>query len=171
MHKKTIADEILAIFGEIETISHNKRSTITIPVAEQKNISKNINSIIINFDTKEKTSKNIGLPNYPEDFTLNNCIDTIYQNQAELVLQVRKTFYESITEAANSSDSTVKIDFPEIMWQNNRNVLTIELLDKFGDIEVNKHNRRHNITSTIPVNDVENVPDQIDGILITLMND
>jgi len=51
VHKTKIATELLDIFGEIETITHNKKtnSTVSTPITEAANISNSIDCIIIRF--------------------------------------------------------------------------------------------------------------------------
>ncbi len=51
VHKKVIAEELLNIFGEITTVTHNKRtnSTAYVPISEAQNIPSNIHNIIIKF--------------------------------------------------------------------------------------------------------------------------
>ncbi len=51
LYKTMITTELLDIFGEIETITHNKKtnSIASIPITEAENISKSIDSIVIRF--------------------------------------------------------------------------------------------------------------------------
>jgi len=51
LYKTEITAELLKIFGEIETTTHNIKtnSTASIPITEVENISKNIDSLIIRF--------------------------------------------------------------------------------------------------------------------------
>ena len=51
LYKTMITGELLDIFGEVETITYNKKtnSIVSNPISEAVNISKNIDSIIIRF--------------------------------------------------------------------------------------------------------------------------
>ena len=51
LYKTMITGELLDIFGEVETITHNMKtnSIVSNPITEAENISKNIDSIVIRF--------------------------------------------------------------------------------------------------------------------------
>ena len=101
---------------------------------------------------------------FPDDFNRKTCNDILTKNQTELIKQVRKIFYDTITKAIDDCDQYVILTFPDKLWQEQRAELIKELLDRFGKIKLEMVNPQHSITKLI--NDANDIPKDVKKVTI-----
>lgn len=102
---------------------------------------------------------------FPEDLNRDICIKELEKNQAAMLKEVRKNFYDAIKKAIENCDSYVKLDFPEKMWAENRVKLVQELLQRFGIIRIKQTNSEHDVRKSLQLGAKE-IPKNISQVVI-----
>jgi hypothetical protein len=113
--------------------------------------------------------------NFPEDFTLNSCMNIITNKQKEMSLKVRKDFYEKIMNSVNECHSKVTLEFPHNYWPVHKKEITIELLEIFGELTIKNINKKAGSSSEVLVSlsgqEIHESNGNITNIIIKFMND
>lgn len=68
---------------------------------------------------------------FPEDFTRQACNEIMGECQSELIKTVRQSFYETIQKSVHDCVQIVLLEFPDKLWNEHRETLIKELLDRF----------------------------------------
>ena len=105
---------------------------------------------------------------FPEHIDRMICIDTLKKNQVSLTQKTREIFTKSITDALKNSDKSVKLFFDDRLWTDGRVKITIELLQRFGEIKF--VTKQGNIEITRITNKTTDIPTDITAIIIEFMN-
>lgn len=106
---------------------------------------------------------------FPETFNRKVCNDVMTQNQATLIKEVRKTFYELVQEAISSCSPIVVLEFPEKLWHEHRLTLIKELIERFGKIKIQTSNIHCETTKLIT--SVEDVPNFVKKVLVEFVKE
>jgi len=101
---------------------------------------------------------------FPEELNRGNCMEQLKKNQAGIIKDVRKDFYEQILQSINNSDKAVTLEYPSNLWPENRLVITKELLARFGVLKVSTPNNNYVTTKT--ASDEDDLPINIKSIRI-----
>ena len=106
---------------------------------------------------------------FPETFNRKVCNDVMTCNQAKLIKEVRKTFYDLVQEAVDNCSSVVTLDFPEKLWHEHRVTLIKELIDRFGKIKIQTSNIHCETTKLIT--SVDDVPNFVKKVLVEFVKE
>lgn len=71
---------------------------------------------------------------FPENFNRQNCNDNMEKAQNELIREVRKAFYDSITMGIDNCSQVISVEFPDKLWDIHRKTIIIELMERFGKL-------------------------------------
>lgn len=108
------------------------------------------------------------LDRFPDDCNLKCALDEIRTNQKQLLQETRFNFYKIYRKAVDKSDKVVDFVFPENLWPENRRILILELLPRFGNMLLTVSNKQSGITSHLNVTCEDNIPDIMHKIRIEL---
>lgn len=107
---------------------------------------------------------------FPPDFNRASCMGIISKNQFTLRKQVREQFYNTITEAATSCQTSVQLIYPDNLWSQHKIQLTQELLEKFDRLEVQSVTRLSNHRQSAAVTKIlyqdEPIPPEVISITV-----
>lgn len=103
---------------------------------------------------------------FPEDFNRSNCIEKMRVHQAKLIIETRKSFYESIINDSNTSESTMVLQFPDKMWFEYKHILIDELLKSFGKLKLKIIEKPTD--STLLITNIDAVPVNNNIKLVTI---
>ena len=101
---------------------------------------------------------------FPDNFNLKTCMDVIGKKQAKLIKEERQNLYDTTIAAVESCEKHVELVFSKKVWPENRNVLTLELLEKFGELKVTTMQGGFDITGVAA--DAEDIPKNIKSVII-----
>ncbi len=101
---------------------------------------------------------------FPDDINFRTCLINMKNNQANIIRQIRKDFYNKIIEAVKQCHKELTLQFPDNLWCENRKILAIELLDRFKALRVKSFQSTHNFDKLI-INKAE-ITKNIDIIII-----
>lgn len=119
---------------------------------------------------------------FPDNFNREICMKSLDENQAKLVENTRKNFYDKINDDISNLKETVELQFNEHLWNKHKKVIVRELLDKFeylnittrisqsGNLSLTGYSNR-DTTSTRQINKSSEIPDNITNIKINFVID
>lgn len=100
---------------------------------------------------------------FPEDFHRSICEKELDENQKELLRNTRAELYETYQKAKQDCEQVLVLTFPKKLWHIHRRTLTVEILDRFGDIKVTNCNEHE---ALVAITDPARIPQQIKSVTI-----
>lgn len=101
---------------------------------------------------------------FPDDLNMQNCMNIMKTKQKEMIKNVRAKLASDIGQAINICMKSVKLKFPENLWNEQRVILTKELLERFGELHIGTTQKKYNVTTF--AHSEENIPNEIEFVRI-----
>lgn len=108
------------------------------------------------------------MDSFPTDFNLKTCMKAVEDIQKEVVRNVRKEFYNTVLEEIQKCSKYVKLSYPSHMWDEYRKIVTVELLNRFGVLEVETANMKYSVAVTLVAD--SDIPDNVTDVTVKLWN-
>lgn len=127
-----------------------------------------------NKDIKQDTSSNDnkkisdkpmkGMDKFPDNFNRVTLNARAQQKQNILINLVREELFNTVVNSIEECENKVEFEFPAKLWQQYRKTLTIELLEKFGELKI--YTKQGSVTTAFLTSDKNNIPSNIKQIEI-----
>jgi hypothetical protein len=104
---------------------------------------------------------------FPDDFHRKPCERELERNQLELLRKTRYDFYQTYVRARGECERSIKFMFPKKLWHSHRKTITIEILERFGEIKVTNCSENETIRT---IADREKIPDMIKAVTIEFVD-
>jgi len=93
---------------------------------------------------------------YPDTFNRTSCLEIMTKQQAEVIKETRKVFYDTIMDLTNKCELVMELNFPDKLWYEHKYTLIGEILAKFGKIKIKIIGRPND--TTLSIVNMEEVP-------------
>jgi methionine synthase II (cobalamin-independent) len=101
---------------------------------------------------------------YPDNFTRVYCHEEMVKNQAELVKQIRKKFYDEVMKATELCEQNIPLVFPDKLWHEHKIQMIKEILTGFGKVKLTTINAQCNVIKII--SDINEIPLNVKQVTI-----
>lgn len=103
---------------------------------------------------------------FPNEIERMQCKKVLETSQEELIRETRQVFTNFIQNALKNCQKLVVLKFDDRMWDDGKKKITIELIERFGEILVESA-ANERATASININDPLKVPTRIIKLEIT----
>lgn len=98
------------------------------------------------------------LDKWPDYITLRDCKEQMEENQKIVIEQVRSLFCKEIIKAINNSIPNIWLEFPNNILNNNKKIIILELIDRFGAISITGKSDEYTFCETNYINNINDIP-------------